>query len=109
MPDLYEAFDDRFRGLLASSARLETLHTGMLWGEGPVYFADGAVNMYQMRQWYAPLRELAKTWPVVVLSRNARGALAPCALNESEQSEKRIMSDAESITFLQNFGRERNE
>ncbi len=41
-----------------------------------VYFADGAVNMYQMRQWYAPLRELAKTWPVVVLSRNARGALA---------------------------------
>ena len=41
-----------------------------------VYFADGAVNMYQMRQWYAPLRELSKTWPVVVLARNARGALA---------------------------------
>ncbi len=41
-----------------------------------VYFADGAVNMYQMRQWYAPLQELSKTWPVVVLARNARGALA---------------------------------
>lgn len=39
-----------------------------------VYFADGAVNMYQMRQWYSPLAELAKTWPVVVLSRNATGA-----------------------------------
>ena len=39
-----------------------------------VYFADGAVNMYQMRQWYKPLAELAKTWPVVVLSRAATGA-----------------------------------
>lgn len=39
-----------------------------------VYFADGAVNMYQMRQWYAPLRELARSWPVVVISRSIRGA-----------------------------------
>ncbi|MCR2784499.1 MULTISPECIES: CDP-glycerol glycerophosphotransferase family protein [unclassified Microbacterium] len=41
-----------------------------------VYFADGAVNMYQMRQWYKPLAELAKQWPVVVLSRAATGARA---------------------------------
>lgn len=41
-----------------------------------VYFADGAVNMYQMRQWYAPLQELARTWPVVVLSRVGTGARA---------------------------------
>jgi hypothetical protein len=41
-----------------------------------VYFADGAVNMYQMRQWYKPLAELAKIWPVVVLSRAATGARA---------------------------------
>ncbi|MCC4906906.1 CDP-glycerol glycerophosphotransferase family protein [Microbacterium sp. cx-59] len=41
-----------------------------------VYFADGAVNMYQMRQWYKPLAELAETWPVVVLSRVATGARA---------------------------------
>ncbi|MFB7251817.1 CDP-glycerol glycerophosphotransferase family protein [Microbacterium sp. NPDC056234] len=39
-----------------------------------VYFADGAVNMYQMRQWYRPLAELSKLWPVVVLSRSATGA-----------------------------------
>lgn len=39
-----------------------------------VYFADSDVNMYQMRQWYAPLAELAKTHPVVVLARNAAGA-----------------------------------
>ena len=41
-----------------------------------VYFADGAVNMYQMRQWYKPLTELSKLWPVVVLSRTATGAQA---------------------------------
>ncbi|TDN92533.1 CDP-glycerol glycerophosphotransferase family protein [Microbacterium sp. BK668] len=41
-----------------------------------VYFADGAVNMYQMRQWYQPLAELSKIWPVVILSRSATGARA---------------------------------
>ena len=41
-----------------------------------VYFADGEVNMYQMRQWYRPLAELAQTWPVVVLSRSSTGARA---------------------------------
>ncbi len=41
-----------------------------------VYFADGAVNMYQMRQWYKPLADLAQRWPVVVLSRAATGARA---------------------------------
>lgn len=44
-----------------------------------VYFADGAVNMYQMRQWYKPLAELSKIWPVVVLSRAATGARAMLA------------------------------
>ncbi|HWU29312.1 MAG TPA: CDP-glycerol glycerophosphotransferase family protein [Microbacterium sp.] len=39
-----------------------------------VYFADGAVNIYQMRQWYRPLQGLAERWPVVVLSRSATGA-----------------------------------
>ena len=41
-----------------------------------VYFGDGAVNMYQMRQWYEPLADLARIWPVVVLSRAATGARA---------------------------------
>ncbi|MCX6501327.1 MAG: CDP-glycerol glycerophosphotransferase family protein [Microbacterium sp.] len=41
-----------------------------------VYFADGAVNMYQMRQWYKPLEELARSWPVLILSRVGSGARA---------------------------------
>ncbi len=40
-----------------------------------VYFADGKVNLYQIRQWYKPLAKLAETWPVVVLSRASGGAL----------------------------------
>ena len=39
-----------------------------------VYFADSQVNMYQIRQWYKPLQELGRTWPVVVLSRGATAA-----------------------------------
>lgn len=40
-----------------------------------VYFADEEVNLYQIRQWYKPLVELSKTWPVVILSRGSTGAL----------------------------------
>ncbi|CAH0130399.1 hypothetical protein SRABI76_00284 [Microbacterium oxydans] len=53
-----------------------------------VYFADGAVNMYQMRQWYRPLAELAKRWPVVVLARQAAGA------------EKLLDEDAPPVAFV---------
>ena len=35
-----------------------------------VYFADGPVNMYQVRQWYAPLAELSRTHPVAIISRS---------------------------------------
>lgn len=41
-----------------------------------VYFADGDVNMYQVRQWYRPLAELAHTHPVVIMSRSATGSAA---------------------------------
>ena len=40
-----------------------------------VYFADGRVNLYQLRQWYRPLIELAQRHPVLVLSRASGSAL----------------------------------
>ena len=40
-----------------------------------VYFADTKVNLYQVRQWYAPLAELSKTWPVAIISRSPGAAL----------------------------------
>jgi hypothetical protein len=40
-----------------------------------VYFADTRVNLYQLRQWYAPLFELSKTWPVAIIARSPSAAL----------------------------------
>ena len=41
-----------------------------------VYFADASVNLYQIRQWYGPLAELAKTWQVAIISRSPGAMLA---------------------------------
>ncbi|MCP2368060.1 hypothetical protein BCL57_002219 [Agromyces flavus] len=41
-----------------------------------VYFADGKVNLYQLRQWYKPLATLAERHPVLILSRASGAALA---------------------------------
>ena len=40
-----------------------------------VYFSDTRVNLYQMRQWYAPLAELAKTHPIAVITRSPGATL----------------------------------
>ncbi len=37
----FEAIDERFANYMIPVCGLETLHTGMRWAEGPVYFADG--------------------------------------------------------------------
>lgn len=41
-----------------------------------VYFADTAVNLYQIRQWYAPLAALAETVPVAIVVRSPGTMLA---------------------------------
>ncbi|MGV8859087.1 CDP-glycerol glycerophosphotransferase family protein [Rhodoglobus sp.] len=41
-----------------------------------VYFADTKVNLYQMRQWYAPLAELSKRFPVSIIARSPSSVLA---------------------------------
>ncbi|CAN5267663.1 CDP-glycerol glycerophosphotransferase family protein [soil metagenome] len=41
-----------------------------------VYFADTRVNLYQLRQWYAPLAALAEKYSVAILSRSPGAALA---------------------------------
>lgn len=43
--------------------------------QAALYFADPKVNVYQIRQWYEPMRQLAEHVPVVVLLRNAATAL----------------------------------
>lgn len=41
-----------------------------------VYFADTKVNLYQIRQWYAPLAELADTYRVAIIARSPSTVLA---------------------------------
>jgi len=41
-----------------------------------VYFADTKVNLYQIRQWYAPLTELSKRFPVSIIARSPSTVLA---------------------------------
>lgn len=41
-----------------------------------VYFADTKVNLYQIRQWYAPLAELDRIWPVAIITRSPGATLA---------------------------------
>jgi hypothetical protein len=40
-----------------------------------VYFADTPVNLYQIRQWYGPLAELAQTHPVAIITRSPGASL----------------------------------
>ncbi len=60
----------RLNRRLAASAPLPTRHY-----EIAVYFADGPVNLYQIRQWYKPLLELSAEWPVLILTRSAASTL----------------------------------
>ena len=58
----------RSRNLLAERlAEAEGIAPGT--AEIAVYFADSSINLYQLRQWYAPLAELAQKRPVVVIAR----------------------------------------
>ncbi len=44
-----------------------------------LYFADSKVNLYQLRQWYAPLEQLNRTHPVLLILRSASAAHAVLA------------------------------
>jgi hypothetical protein len=40
-----------------------------------LYFADPAVNLYQVRQWYAPLAELAEHYGIAIITRSPSSSL----------------------------------
>ena len=39
------------------------------------YFADGLINLYQLEQWYEPLRRLSETHPVAIIARSVTTAV----------------------------------
>ena len=65
-----------------------------------LYFADDAVNLYQVRQWYAPLTELAKHWNVAILARNAKSARA--LLDESPVPVAYVNKVEDLENFIEN-------
>jgi len=68
-----------------------------------VYFADGPVNLYQMRQWYKPLAKLAETWPVLVLSRTAGGTLKMIEESSIPVAYVRKVGDLERVIAEQDI------
>ncbi|UOE45564.1 CDP-glycerol glycerophosphotransferase family protein [Agromyces larvae] len=68
-----------------------------------VYFADGKVNLYQLRQWYKPLAELAETYPVVILSRASGAALALLDESPLPVAYVRRVADLERVIHEQDL------
>jgi hypothetical protein len=66
-----------------------------------VYFADGAVNLYQVRQWYKPLAELSRIWPVLILSRSPQAAEALLAESPLPVAYVRRVTDLEQVVHDQ--------
>ncbi|NBS01934.1 MAG: SMP-30/gluconolactonase/LRE family protein [Rhizobiales bacterium] len=74
---------ERFRPYIVGSARLETVHTGMRWPEGPVYCADGDYYLWSdipnnriMRWVEGGARRLTRTEPdgtITVLADHYQG------------------------------------
>ncbi|KZX21186.1 hypothetical protein [Rathayibacter tanaceti] len=66
-----------------------------------VYFADGDINLYQVRQWYRPLAELAQSHPVVLLSRAASAAQVLLSESPVPVAYVRSVADLESTVESQ--------
>lgn len=68
-----------------------------------VYFADSPVNMYQIRQWYAPLAELAATWPVAIISRSPGAVLTLWKESPVPALYLRQVADLERFVYEQDL------
>lgn len=68
-----------------------------------VYFADTPVNLYQMRQWYAPLADLAATHPVAIIARSPSAALAMLDESPVPVVYARAVTDIEEFVDAQDI------
>ncbi|MGP4981666.1 CDP-glycerol glycerophosphotransferase family protein [Glutamicibacter arilaitensis] len=65
-----------FRQIHSNPELFSVIPRGATRYRAALYFADGMVNAYQIRQWYEPLRQLSESIPLVVIVRNPRTAIA---------------------------------
>ena len=68
-----------------------------------VYFADGKVNLYQLRQWYKPLAKLAEQHPVLILSRASGAALELLEESPVPVAYVRRVADLEQVIHDQDL------
>ncbi|MBX3194595.1 MAG: CDP-glycerol glycerophosphotransferase family protein [Microbacteriaceae bacterium] len=68
-----------------------------------VYFADTRVNLYQIRQWYAPLAELAKIHPVAIVTRSPGATLTLLEESPVPVHYKRRVTDLEQYVDEQDL------
>jgi hypothetical protein len=68
-----------------------------------VYFADTRVNLYQIRQWYAPLAELAETHSVVIITRSPGATLSLMEESPVPVIYKRRVTDLEEFVEEQDL------
>ena len=68
-----------------------------------VYFADTRVNLYQIRQWYAPLAELAKTHAVAIITRSPGASLTMIEESPVPVIYKRRITDLEQFVEEQDL------
>lgn len=68
-----------------------------------VYFADTRVNLYQIRQWYAPLAELAATHPVAIITRSPGASLTMIEESPVPVVYRRRITDLEQFVEEQDL------
>jgi hypothetical protein len=68
-----------------------------------VYFADTRVNLYQIRQWYAPLAELAKTHSVAIVTRSPGATLTLLEESPVPVVYRRRVTDLEDFVAAQDL------
>ena len=68
-----------------------------------LYFADAPVNLYQIRQWYAPLAELAQTHPVAIITRSPGASLQLLAESPVPVVYCRSVTDIEEFVDSQDI------
>jgi len=64
------------REIAARPSEFRNIPAGEHRYRAALYFADTKANLYQARQWYEPLRQLARAVPLVIIAKNPTTAIS---------------------------------
>src|SRR5262249_16768306 len=86
----FEIHNERFLYLVLGNTWVERLHTGTLWGEGPVYFTDGDYLLWsdvpnnRMLRWAGGHVSVYRTFPTIAMGiqETVRGASSPANMGD---------------------------